>query len=129
MQNIIIYYDDKCPICKDYVSYLNLKQDFRKVEAVGMRTLSKKELTNIADESSCDLNKGILIKIYDRQSYTYLSREKAAAFIGKYSSNKTYRYTSKLLDLKIIGIVVYTLVYYFRLLTLKIKKISPDIYT
>lgn len=128
INTITIYYDNECPVCRSFTSYLKMKNDFDEVNIIGMRTLSKEELSAIAAESGADLNKGILVKIYSDGKNTYLSRAKAAAFIGNYSSNLIHKMISRLLKLQVTGNMVYTLVYRLRLILLKIKNITSDIY-
>ena len=123
-QSIVIVYDGECPFCKNYMSLLRLKKSGNNVILIDARTSLEnyhEELKNLA----IDLNEGMAVKLNGRWYHGH----EAINILALQSTQSNYfnKFNSWIFKHKMLCIILYPVMRFFRNLTLKLlgrKKID-----
>lgn len=124
-QSIVIIYDGECPFCTNYMSLLRLKNSGNKVILIDARTSLEnyhEELKNLA----IDLNDGMAVKLNGRWYHGH----EAINILALQSTQSNYfnKFNSWIFKHKVLCIILYPVMRFFRNLTLNIlgrKKLNP----
>lgn len=124
-QSIVIIYDGECPFCTNYMSLLRLKKNGNKVILIDARTSLEnyhEELKNLA----IDLNEGMAVKL----NGSWYHGHEAINILALQSTQSNYfnKFNSWIFKHKVLCIILYPVMRFFRNLTLNIlgrKKLTP----
>lgn len=121
MQNLTLYYDGECPICKRYTMFLKLKKDYHLILKDARESI---ELEDICTLNQIDINDGMILIT---ETNEILQGGWALLYLKKISNNKNLFY--RIFISKSMIRITYPILKNIRLLLLKIlrKKLKIDI--
>jgi len=121
-EEIVIYYDKDCPICKEYIKYIKLKEKFH------IQVCNAREYINKMEQfkkDGFDINEGIILE-YNGKIY---QGDKAIFIMDSLIESKTIfdKFVSFLITIPYLLKLTYPLLKLCRLLLLKTLRLNSKI--
>ena len=122
LKKINLYYDDECPFCKEYSSYVELRKIYD-INIINAREALVK--INTFREKGYDINDGMIIEFEDN----IFQGSDAVKIIDKNISKKSFfdKFLSRLIRVSFFKTLLYPLAKFFRIVILKLLGKNPKI--
>lgn len=122
LKKINLYYDDECPFCKEYSSYVELRKIYD-INIINAREALVK--INTFREKGYDINDGMIIEFEDN----IFQGSDAVKIIDMNISKKSFfdKFLSRLIRVPFFKIFLYPLAKFFRIVILKLLCKNPKI--